>query len=398
MEKLLFIHGGEKIKEDEEKNLYTDGSYSSEVWERYKIIAPNIRVVFRKDKNIYSKAEAQKKFQPLNNDIIFYEAIDKKSNIKAFLSIRNEINNRKMIKKLVLESDYIIARVPSGISYYAIKIANKYNKKLLVEVVGCPFDCMWNHSIKGKILAIPEYLRLKYYMGKVLNAIYVSEKFLQKRYPNKGNNIGCSDVVLKECSKNVLEARIKKIRTLKKDTSQKIIFGTCGAIDIKTKGHKYMFKSIKELKKLGYSNIEYQLVGNGNKKRLEKLAQRYNIQENVSFLGPIKHDIIFDWLDKIDVYVQPSCQEGLCRALIEAMSRACPCIASDAGGNPELISKELIFQKKNYKELTNKIKQLLNSNLEDIAKINFLNAQKYTKDLLDKKRVEFYKKFLKQDI
>lgn len=390
MKKLLFVHGGEKVKEDEEKNLYTDGSYSCEVWRRYKTIAPKISVVFRKEKNIYPKDEAQKKFQLLDKDIVFHEAIDKKTNIKSFFSIRNEIENRKLIKKLVKENDYVIARVPSGISYYAIKIANKYNKKLLVEVVGCPFDCMWNHSIRGKILAIPEYLRLKYYMKKTSKAIYVSENFLQKRYPNKGNKISCSDVVLNGCSEIDLKERIKKIKTY--DRNHIYIIGTVGAVNTKYKGQQYVIKAIEKLIKKGY-NLEYYIVGGGDNHYLKKLAQRLGIENRIKFMGPKPHQEVFDFMRKIDIYVQPSNAESHGRVIIEAMSVACPCIGSSTGGIPELIEDKYVFKRKKYKSLIEKIELMINEGLLESSKYSYEKAKEFTEEKLNEKRKEIYLMF-----
>lgn len=57
------------------------------------------------------------------------------------------------------------------------------------------------------------------------------------------------------------------------------------------------------------------------------------------------HDKIFEWLDTIDIYIQPSYQEGLCRSVVEAMSRACPVICSDACGERELANEKFIFKR-----------------------------------------------------
>ena len=43
-------------------------------------------------------------------------------------------------------------------------------------------------------------------------------------------------------------------------------------------------------------------------------------------MGGVPHNKIFQLLDDIDLYIQPSLQEGLPRSVVEAMSRACPII------------------------------------------------------------------------
>ncbi len=76
------------------------------------------------------------------------------------------------------------------------------------------------------------------------------------------------------------------------------------------------------------------LSGNGEKAGRLKL----NIADRVEFLGEISSGrSIFEFLDSIDLFVMPSRAEGLPRALVEALSRGCPCIASTVGGIPELL-------------------------------------------------------------
>ena len=90
----------------------------------------------------------------------------------------------------------MIARIPSDYSCMAIDFAEKHDKRCVVEVVGCAWDALWNHSLKGKILAPFYYLNSRMHARKSRALIYVST-FSYKRYPTGGDSIGCSDVVLR---------------------------------------------------------------------------------------------------------------------------------------------------------------------------------------------------------
>lgn len=70
-----------------------------------------------------------------------------------------------------------------------------------------------------------------------------------------------------------------------------------------------------------------------------------HLEDCVSILGAKPHSEVFSWLDSIDIYVQPSFMEGLCRSIVEAMSRACPVICTNVGGNYELVSSDCLFEK-----------------------------------------------------
>ena len=119
--------------------------------------------------------------------------------------------------------------------------------------------------------------------------------------------------------------------------------------------------------------------------------------EEVKFIGSLEHNQIFTWLDNIDIYVQPSKLEGLCRAVIEALSRACPCILSDAGGNVELIDNKYIFKKKNILDFIDKLNKLNKQEMKKQAINNFNKAKEFSDKKLNEKREEFYSDFLVGD-
>ena len=127
-----------------------------------------------------------------------------------------------------------------------------------------------------------------------------------------------------------------------------------------------------------------------------KLAKDLNISKKIKFQGTLgKREKVFEWLDDVDIYLQPSFQEGLPRTLIEAMSRACPSIGSDAGGIPELLNNEVVFKSNDYNALKNIILKLVdNTSLLEVHAIkNFKNAKKYRKETLDSRRTQFWSDF-----
>ena len=59
-------------------NLYIDGAYSKEVFQRYLNISDNLTVVFRKDRKIYDENYAKKNFEQFDSKKIKYvEYLDK---------------------------------------------------------------------------------------------------------------------------------------------------------------------------------------------------------------------------------------------------------------------------------------------------------------------------------
>lgn len=109
------------------------------------------------------------------------------------------------------------------------------------------------------------------------------------------------------------------------------------------------------------------------------------------------HEDVFRWLEQVDIYIHPSKQEGLPRALIEAMNSTCFCIGAHTGGIPELLPNEFIFsnRKNNYIEIARLIENNLHV-MEKAAKRNFYQSQQYGKKKIQNRRNEFLVQFLEE--
>ncbi len=119
--------------------------------------------------------------------------------------------------------------------------------------------------------------------------------------------------------------------------------------------------------------------------------------DQIEFLGAMPHGKVINWLDNIDIYIQPSLTEGLPRALIEAMSRGVLAIGSDAGGIPELLDDKYIVRNisKNIDDISG-ILELIDKNTMRIqAKRNFEESKKYDRERIEKNRKDFFEKFRK---
>jgi glycosyltransferase involved in cell wall biosynthesis len=126
------------------------------------------------------------------------------------------------------------------------------------------------------------------------------------------------------------------------------------------KGHYYLLNALADnaLKCLDWVLL---IVGDGpEKSRLEQLANELGISDKVLFLG--RRENIPEILSSSDVFVMPSLREGLPMALLEAMAAGLPCIASNVGEIPSIITHvrpDLLVSPKDVAGLTNKISWLL---------------------------------------
>jgi len=102
------------------------------------------------------------------------------------------------------------------------------------------------------------------------------------------------------------------------------------------------------------------IVGSGPElARLERQRSRLSLNANCHF-EPATSSVA-SWLHSIDIFVLPSRSEALSNSLMEAMACGCAVIASDAGGNPELVSDHstgLLFPSGNADALASALEKL----------------------------------------
>ncbi len=71
--------------------------------------------------------------------------------------------------------------------------------------------------------------------------------------------------------------------------------------------------------------------------RLRAQVQRYGLEDQVRFLGPMIPEALKLPLSAADLFVLPSSNEGWANVILEAMACGIPVLASDVGGNAEVV-------------------------------------------------------------
>lgn len=293
----------------------------------------------------------------------------------------------------IMDADLVIARLHSIIGMHVLQYAKKHGKKCFAEVMGDAWDALWNHSIRGKLIAPYAFLMTKKVVWSADYASYVTNEYLQKRYPCPNESLAASDVQPLEISDTVLQKRFERIRSF---DSRNICLMTTGAVDVRYKGQEYVIKAIPALNRLGI-RVKYMLVGGGDPTRLRRIAQKCGVEEQVAFLGRRPWNEVIKLLDTADIYVQPSLQEGLPRSVIEAMSRGCPVVGAKTAGMPELIPSECVVRRKARRDIAEAIIQLANhEKMTELAKMNFEEAEKYQSSILKARRDAYFEHIMSE--
>ena len=294
----------------------------------------------------------------------------------------------RMIEEEFKDCDLIFIR-GGTIADIGVALAKKYKKPYLCECAGIAFEGFWYYSLLGKLIAPFSELKERKTVREAAYVVYVTDGYLQRRYPTKGIAAAISDVVIKDVDDAVLERRDERIRFRK--AGDPWVIGTAAGLETRLKGQQFV---IEAMSRLGSRyNIRYELAGTGNPEFLLSVARKFHVEDRVVIKGEINHDEILSWMDSLDTYIQPSMQEGLPRALMEAMSRACPCIGSTAGGITELLEPEVIFRRGNISQLINIMKTFYGSDWYGHSKYNHSRIKDFQMDVLDKRRSDFYGKY-----
>lgn len=147
------------------------------------------------------------------------------------------------------------------------------------------------------------------------------------------------------------------------------------------KGHRYFFLALKEL--LSTHKMKGLVVGSGPlEKELKEFASRLGLNGHVIFTG-LRQDI-HSFLRVIDILVMPSTREGLPMVALEAMANDVPVIATDVGGNPELITDQqtgLLIKPEDYLALKDSINRIITDQNLSLRIVN--NAKELVRNEFD---------------
>lgn len=385
--KALFVYGHKFNKYKD--TYYSKGQFSYKLWkERYLRYFDEIFIASR---CVSSETEPQKLNISSGKNVTHVDLPDS-LNLKGVLGINNEVE--KIIMNTILDNDIkvVIARLPSINSLKAIKVAHMLNREVVIEMVGDPFDALWNHgSIKGKLFAPINFIIYKQHLKKLDNIIFVTKNYLQNKYKKNYKNFHTINI------SNVNIITDKKLEPLSIEddfTNKQINIALIGSYSAVYKGIDTAIKTVSILQTKYDIDAKLSVLGSGNKNRYDRIIDELKLESNIDFAGVLESgNKVLDWLDNYDFYIQPSLTEGLPRGLIEAMSRGLPAVATNVGGIPELLKEEALVKINDAESIAEKI-HIMSKNpiiYREHSAYNLKKSKEYDQEYLELKRDQFYK-------
>ena len=142
-------------------------------------------------------------------------------------------------------------------------------------------------------------------------------------------------------------------------------------------------------------NLNLIILGSGpEEKKVQDLAKTQN---NIHYLGYQSKEKTISLIRGSDVLIQPSLNEGISSTLIEGMACKIPVIATNVGGNKELINNNQTgFLVDSNSQFLDKIEYVFSnkSELKTIKENAFVNVQQYDWKHVGGKYLELYNKLL----
>ena len=363
--------------------VWTQTTFPYSFWTRYLEVFDSVRVVAR----VRDVPNVPSDWKEANGKEVSFAAVPYYIGPWEYLLKAWQV--RQSVRNVVNANDAVILRVASTITSPIQSMLRKTGRPYAVEVVADPYDVFAPGSVKHPLRSFfrwsyPRRLRLD--CKEAAAAAYVTKHALQQRYPCDNFSVGVSDVDISE-------------RTLASSSRLPRQGGTFNLIFVGTMAQLYkapdvLIDAVAVCVQEGL-DLKLTLIGDGkHRSELEAKAKSLGLEERISFLGQLSGgDAVMAQLDLADIFVLPSHQEGLPRAMVEAMARALPCIGSTVGGIPELLPPEDMVSPGDVAALARKIREVV-TDPDRMARMSARNLEKskeYRDEALCEQRNEFYR-------
>lgn len=280
----------------------------------------------------------------------------------------------------------IVARLPGVLGGMLAAYAVRRPRPYAIEVVGDPLSAVATAGVAGAgsgALAVLASLQMRHHVRRASAVAYVTRDTLQRRYPPPP-----AGVTAAYSSVELPDEAYRPPREPAAGRPQLVMVGTMSQ---PYKGHDVLLQALAELNQRGVVT-RTSFVGDGQlRPSIEQQAQRMGL--DATFYGQLTSpDEVRRVLDTADLFVMPSLSEGLPRALIEAMARGLPAVASRVGGIPELLDHQSMVPPGAPTALADKINQLISDPelWRREAHRNYSVSRRYHSDILAQARAAFY--------
>jgi glycosyltransferase involved in cell wall biosynthesis len=365
-----------RFRQAPDGSVWTDTSYDYEFWGRYLGVFDRVNVV----------ARALQKTPPDNWKRVDGPSVAVKS-LPHYLGpgeyCRKFWSVNQALRKSINRTSAYILRIPSqlctSVAGYLIEQSHPFG----VEVVGDP-----NEALARGVTSHPLRPIFQWWFSRnqarqcshAATAAYVSRNLLRQYPPGPFTKFTeCSDVTLDQ---NAFAPGPRIHNHLSPAT-----LVTVATLSQLYKGIDVLLDAMAACLHEGL-RLRLVIVGDGKyREMLEQRVVALDLAGHVQFTGSLlAGDPVRRQLDGANLFILPSRTEGMPRALLEAMARGLPCIASSVGGIPDVLSQEDLVPAGDAAALAAKIREVMASEarLDRMSQRNLTAASAYRSDHLSR--------------
>ncbi|MDG4766080.1 glycosyltransferase family 4 protein [Solwaraspora sp. WMMD406] len=298
---------------------------------------------------------------------------------------------RRAVRDAVDDVEAVVLRVPSPIAAVTIAILRRQQRGYAVEVIGDPYDIAAPGTADHPLRPLSRrraVRKLREQCHYATGAAYVTETHLQNRYPPGPHTVTVwyPSVDLRP---DAFATRPRPAPT----PGDPVTLICVAALDEPDMGLDVALVAVRRLVDTG-TDVRLVHVGDGRfRPRLERMTLQQGLSDRVTFTGNLPATEVRAELDAADLFVLPSRTDDLSRALIEAMARGLPAIATPVSGMPELLSPDCLVPPGDPVALADAIRRLLDEPalLATAAERNLARSRDYRAEILAPRRAAFYR-------
>ncbi len=364
--------------------IWAHGPLTRSFWERYRPVFDKVRLVAR----VRDVAEAPEGEMPANGDGVEFVPLPNFTGPKEYLRRKWAVS--AAMRQALHNGDAVMLRAPSVVGDCLVSQLRRSGRPFGVEVIADPYDSFGANAVQHPLRFFFRWLfsrKLRAQCATACGAAYVTERALQRRYPPSPEAFAThySSIDLPN-SAFVGAPRLAPTRR----PARLLLVGTLAQL---YKAPDVLIDAVAEVVRGGV-DLELTIVGGGQHLReMEARAAALGIGSLVHFTGNLATgQAVRAELDRADLFTLPSRQEGLPRAMIEAMARGLPALGSTVGGIPELLPADDLFPPNEVPALAAKIREVL-GDPERMARAsarNLAKAREYSQEVLTPRRQALY--------
>ena len=368
---------------------WTRTNYGTTFWHRYLTAFDTVAVVAR----AVAQPSVHPTYRCVNGPGVEFVAVP--YYVGPYQYLQRRVQVRARLHGLLAEPDAFLCRVGSQLASDLLPAFWRAGRPYGLEVVGDPYDLFSPGAIRHPLRPFFRHWatrNLKLECARAGAVSYVTTGALQRRYPGASEAVmyAASDVELPAGDFRDAPRRFGPEAPSTRERSLLFV----GSLAQLYKAPDVLIRAVHLLAQAGRP-VRLTIVGDGRHRlELERLVRSLSVEANVTFLGELPSGAaIRDQLDRAALFVLPSRQEGLPRALVEAMARALPSIGTTVGGIPELLEAEDLVPLNDAGALADKIDEVLSSpeRLTRMSARNLKKTQEFRTEALERERTRFYR-------